>query len=414
MGHYLNRYWQPDGVGMTRVERMGGAYHPYIPHTLCDLGMTLEPACATSVARAQEALLQLDEKVRFLTVTEPLARIILRSEAISSSRIEGLEVPSGKLLVREELDRLGVPVRADSTEEQVLGNVRALQEGVTSFSEGMRVDLEAILSLNRMLLANTRLADYGGVLRTSQNWIGGNRVNPVGAAFVPPEPEEVGRLLDDLLRFVNESELPGVAIAALTHAQFETIHPFADGNGRTGRALVHLVLRSHGYERHVTSPVSLVLATMREDYLDRLSAYRCEGKGEAVQLSNAWVEFFSRCVTIACERAMSFESVLDDIRMGWRERTSFRANSAGDLLIDVLPGTPVVSIATAAQLIGRSYPATRQAVRSLEEAGILKQNSRNRKSGIYVAEEVVSALTTGLFRACSTVGALPTRHPSGL
>lgn len=392
MGIYLDRFWQPDGGGMNKAERMGGPYHPYLPDMLAGYEPKLSPSCAKAVADAQEALGKL-ELSGSLVDTEPLARMMLRAEAVSSSRIEGLEMPAGELLEYEELDRLGVEHRLDSTEAQVLGNLHTLVRGLECVSAGEPLTLDDIRELNRMLLVGTKLESRGGVIRSEQNWIGGNRINPVGAAYVPPESEEVPALMDDLVSFINQSELPPVAIAAIAHAQLETIHPFADGNGRAGRALIHLVLKKGGTTRATVPPVSLLLATDRERYIANLSAFRFEGnrdddRHEAV---NNWVEYFAKMTCEACARAAEFEGTLLGIKEKWLGKTSFRAGSAGSQLLDILLGTPAISIKTAQDLTGKSYPSARHAVNGLVGCGILRQNSKNRKSGIYVADDVVEA-----------------------
>lgn len=392
MGVYLDRFWQPDGGGMNKTERMGGAYYPYLPDTLADYELLLEPSCARAVSDAQEALGRLESSGSRID-TEPLARMMLRAEAVSSSRIEGLEMPAGKLLEYEELDRLGVGHRLDGAEAQILGNLHTLVDGLGRANAGEPLTVEEICELNRVLLVGTKLEGRGGAIRTEQNWIGGNRINPVGAAYVPPEPEVVPGLLEDLVAFVNRSELPPIATAAIAHAQLETIHPFADGNGRAGRALIHLVLKKGGTTRVTVPPISLLLATDRERYIANLSAFRFEGEGEADRRAavNGWVEYFARITYEACSRASQFEGTLRAVKEGWRERVSFREGSAGAQLLDMLLGTPVISIKTAQELTGRSYPAARGAVADLVEAGILKQNAKNRKSGIFVAGDVVEA-----------------------
>ncbi len=390
MGTYLDRFWQPDGGGMTKTERMGGPYHPYSPDVLSALDISLSPSCANAVATAQQSLSQLD-KYGTLTDTEPLARLLLRAEAVSSSRIEGLEMPAGKLLEYEELDRLGIDHRLDGTEAQVLGNLHALVEAVDDIAEKETLTTDDICALHVSLLKGTRLEQYGGIVRDSQNWVGGNRVNPVGAAYVPPEPGEVPALLEDLVTFANTSELPAVALAAVVHAQFETIHPFIDGNGRVGRALIHVILRHAKVARVTVPPVSLVLATDKERYIANLMAWRT-GEGEdKLAAANNWIEYFANTLSLACERAEAFENDLGQIRASWLEKTNFRAGSAGRQLIDILPGTPAISVKTAQALTGKSYPAALSAVKALEEAGILQQNAKNRKSGIYVANDVLMA-----------------------
>ena len=190
MGTYLTRYWTPDGYGMNKVERMGGAYHPYMPDRLVGFESAFSPSCVDAIARATEALVRLDGS-RALMDTEPVARILLMAEAVSSSRIEGLEMSASKLLEYEELDRLGANHPLDGTEVRMLGNLRALTNILGQVRQGAPVTLDLICEFNRMLLAGTRLEEVVGRLWKERNWIGGDRVNTVGAAYVPPIPDEV-------------------------------------------------------------------------------------------------------------------------------------------------------------------------------------------------------------------------------
>lgn len=203
--------------------------------------------------------------------------------------------------------------------------------------------------------------------------------------------------MDDLVSFCNTSLLPPVAKAAVAHAQLETIHPFIDGNGRTGRALIHVVLKQSNLADRVVPPISLILATDKSRYINNLAAFRTDDTATPTQdrrdAIDNWVEYFARACCLACERALAFEAHIASIQATWRERGSFRKNSAADMLIHALANNPVISIASAAQSIGRSNEAVRLAVHALEEAEILVQNAKNRKSGIYVARDILDAFT---------------------
>ena len=214
---------------------------------------------AADVADAEAALVRLDATAGALADTEALARLLLRAEAVASSRIEGLEVGGRRLLRAQAAHQLGEDPR-DVTAVEVLGNIEAMLWAVEAVPPGGAITVEIVLEGHRRLLAGTRLAEHGGRTRTVQNWIGGSDYNPCAAAFVPPPHELVDELLSDLSAFCNDDSLPAVAQAAIAHAQFETIHPFADGNGRTGRALIHLVLRRRGLAPRILPPVSLILA----------------------------------------------------------------------------------------------------------------------------------------------------------
>lgn len=410
MGSYLKRFWEPDGGGTNKAERMGGVYTPYLPDKLEGFDLSLDASCSSAVADAQQALAQLNNQGT-LTDTEPLARILLRAEAVSSSRIEGLEIPASKLLEYEELDRLGVKHRLDGVEAQVLGNIHSLTTAVEDIAMAGPLTVAGICSIHKALLKDTWLEHIGGILRTEQNWIGGNRINPVGAAYVPPEPDQVPSLLDDLVGFISTSSLPSVAIAAIAHAQFETIHPFADGNGRVGRAIIHIVLRRAGLCNITVPPVSLLLATDRERYIINLAAFRTISGEDRVTATNGWIEYFSRMLELSCKRALLFESKIKAIQQSWQDKTGFRAGSAGQQLVELLPGTPVISIKTAQALTQRSYPAARNAVEALVKAGVLRQNSKNRKSGIYVADDILDAFNVYERQLATLEGDTSTEKP---
>lgn len=395
MGRYETLFWLADGWGASRRDRQSGAYHPFVPDKLADRAFALPAATAGAVAQAQADIATLNTYGAHLSDTEPLARLILRSEALGSSRIEGLELGAQRLLEREALEELGVKVRIDSTEATVLNNISALQEGIEEAAREP-LDVPMICSMNRRLLADTPLAAYGGILRDRQNWIGGGSASPVGASYVPPRPELVADALEDLVRFVNSSPLPPVAIAAIAHAQFETIHPFVDGNGRTGRALVHAALQRGLGRPAIMPPVSLVMAADRPGYLHALEAYRHDDEDAASDLdrcTNDWIEYFSCAVSEACNRALQFEETLCALEQQWRAEVRPRANSAADVLLGKLACNPVLSISSAARLTGRSTEAARKALAQLVAAGVLTQNARNRKSNLYVATEAVDAFT---------------------
>ena len=397
MGRYARAVWESDAEGPTRRDRLGGVYHPYVPDFIANSEPSLSMDAARACEEAAVALSELDARTRYMATAESLSRILLRSEAISSSRIEGLEMNAQRLLEIEALDELGVGHRTDAVEAQVLANLQAMQEGIEAAARSGFIALEDLLRLHKELLASSRMREYGGKLRQTQNWIGGSWYHPLSAAYVPPQPQLVPALMDDLVAFLNFSRLPAIATAAVAHAQMETIHPFADGNGRMGRAIVHMVLRRSGLCQHAVVPVSLVLATEKPTYVSALSDYRFdEDDPHELTMSEAtsmWVEYFAHTLVRACGQARSFEERIGELRNSWQERVHPRADSATRLLLDVLVGNPVVSIASVVRLTGRSYPAARGAVRQLEGLGILVQSSKNRKSGLYVAREVLDEFT---------------------
>ena len=215
---------------------------------------------------------------------------------------------------------------------------------------------------------------------------------------MPPPPEYVPELMADLCSFCNEDSLPAVAQAALAHAQFETIHPFADGNGRTGRGLTQLVLRRRGLANRILPPVSLVLATWAKDYLAGLTATRYLGPatGNAAHEGlNLWIGRFASACIRAAQVAASFEERIQEMEGEWRARLGqVRAGSGTDLLLRALPGAPIVTVASAAELIDRSFPTANDAIARLTEAGVLNQITIGRRNRAFEAKEVIDAFTS--------------------
>jgi len=244
-------------------------------------------------------------------------------------------------------------------------------------------------------MTGTRLADQGGVVRDRQNWIGGSSYSPCRAEFVPPPPEAVMSLLEDLCGFCNQDELPAIAQAAIAHAQFETIHPFVDGNGRTGRALIHVILRRRGLAPRVLPPISLVLATWSDDYVNGLARTRYLGdpnEERAREGLNDWVALFAAASRRAVDDARLYEDRVGDLQAGWRAQLGrLRRGSAVDLLLGILPGMPVVTVGAAAAATGRSFQAANTAVGQLQRAGILRPVRIGRRNRAFEATELIDA-----------------------
>jgi Fic family protein len=315
---------------------------------------------------------------------------------VASSRIEGLEVGARRLLEAELLRGTGA-AHNDVNAAEVLGNIDAMVYGVEQVSAGDEIPVELLLEIHRRLFDGTHLAELGGRFRAQQNWIGGSGYNPCSASFVPPPPELVEELMDDLCTFCNDESLPAVAQAAIAHAQFETIHPFVDGNGRTGRALIHLVLRRRGLAIRVLPPVSLVLATWASAYVAGLTDYRHLGSptsGEAQHGVNAWIAQFAAACTRSVADASTFEARAMRIEDEWRARLgSVRRTSATDLLLRALPGAPVITVTSASALIGRSFRATNGAIARLVESGVLTQANIGRRNRAFRASDIIDAFT---------------------
>ncbi|MEO6318640.1 MAG: Fic family protein [Acidimicrobiales bacterium] len=365
-----------------------------MPDVLAGRDLQLSGSTAADVADAEVAIRDLNASVSTLADTEALARLLLRAEAVASSHIEGLAIGGRRLLRAEAASHLGEP-RIDVTAAEVLGNIAAMDFAVQHLAGDVTV--EGVLEMHRLLLADTDRGAQGGRVREEQNWIGGSSYNPCSAGFVPPPEEYVKDLLADLCAFMNDDHLPAIVQAAVAHAQFETIHPFGDGNGRTGRALIHVVLRRRGLAPAVVPPISLILATRAQDYLAGLSDYRYLGAPDhvkAVAGVNRWIGTFAAAAHRAALDAGTFEARIDALRADWRRRLGrVRAGSAVDGLLDRLPGTPILTVNTAAALVGRSLPATNEAIDRLVRARVLTQITVGRRNRAWEAAEVMDAFT---------------------
>jgi Fic family protein len=398
MSQVVKRRW-PSGLGssgLPRRDRRGCDYEAYIPDMLSGRAWVLHDYAAADVADAERAVTALNADASALTNTEALARLLIRTEAVASSKIEGLSIGARRLLHAEAKRRL-LGLDADEVATEILNNIEAMTAAIDAVGADAPIAVEIILDLHARLLAGTRLDEVGGQLRATQNWIGGSDYNPCSAEFVPPPPERVPDLIEDLIAFSNEDGLPAVAQAAIAHAQFETIHPFADGNGRAGRALMQMILRRRGLTARILPPISLVLASMSQSYVDGLmmTRYRGPATGKAaVEATSTWIGRFSAATSRACEQATGYERRASELVDDWRARLgTIRKGSATDRILGVLPGAPVLTIESAASLLSVSDKPAAEAIGRLEQAGILRQTKAGARNRTFECPEVIQAFT---------------------
>ena len=271
-----------------------------------------------------------------------------------------------------------------------------MQLAVNEVAAADEVTREHVLRIHAALMERTPTPQLAGRVRDTQNWIGGNDFNPCQAAFVPPPPDRVHELLEDLCVFINRDDLPGVLQAALVHAQFETIHPFIDGNGRTGRALIHVVFRRRGPATGFVPPVSLALATNTDSYVAGLTAYRYDGPFDGAAAQEArrdWVERFVTATRRATRDAEILRGGLLDLEARWRAVLHPRRRSAADKLLPLLISNPVVSSEDVARLTGVSVSAAYAAIEQVVAADILTPVSGSTRNRLFEARGVYQVLT---------------------
>lgn len=302
---------------------------------------------------------------------------------MASSRIEGVHL-SHKRLARAayQADR----GQRDRRAAEVLGNVEAMKHAIEIGTAGKPLTTSDIEDIHRTLLRFTEDADTAGVVRESQNWIGGNDYNPIGAAYVPPPSEYVRPVLDDVFAFATRTDLAPIVQAGIVHAQFETIHPFADGNGRVGRALIYAVLRRRGEIPNYVPPISLILAAEPKGYVGGLTLYR-----EADVSS--WIAQFADAATRAATEAERLADEIEQLQSTWLDDLGQpRRDAAVRQLISALPQQPVIDVAVAQTLTGKSHVAAGKALQELEGAGILQRLDQRRWGRVWECDQLLNLI----------------------
>ncbi len=355
-----------------------------MPAMIAGRGFAFDEDVVASIASATKALARLNTAEPRLTSLNALASALLRSESTASSRIEGLAI-SQKRLARAAFEDAGRAGK-DGKAAEILGNVEAMQRAIALGVAGTEISVDDIQDIHRTLLRFSVDRRIAGLLREEQNWIGGNDFNPIGAAYVPPPPEHVGPLLDDLCRFIARDDLAPIAQAAIVHAQFENIHPFVDGNGRVGRALIHTVLRRTGESINYVPPVSLVLAARQRSYVAGFGAF---SSGDV----NSWCDLFAASAERAVSEAERMASAIDERQADWLERLGNpRSDAVVRQLIANLPGQPVIDVSTASQLTGRSHVAVQNAISQLQDVGILSPLNERKWGRAWECDELLELL----------------------
>jgi Fic family protein len=376
--------WDPTLHAPARY-RKACRYDAFIPDTLVGLRLELSAEVAGAVSDAEQAIMSLNAIAE--PALGPLARLLLRTESIASSKVEGLQVGIRQLARGES--RLETGGNASATVLEVLGNIDAMQLAVDEAASADPLVVDHVTDIHRELMARSPRPDLAGAIRTVQNWIGGNDYNPCGADFVPPPPEHLGDLLEDLCVFMEDETLPPLVQAALAHAQFETIHPFDDGNGRTGRALIHVLLRRRGLAERYVPPISVILAIHRERYIHGLTRYRA---GDV----RSWIEDFAASTARAADLAKAYLRAVTDLMADWRSMLrggpAPRSDAAAWAIIDALPAHPVITAPVAQAATGRAKAAIHNAMEQLVEAGVLEPVSRGRRNRSYEASGLLDLL----------------------
>ncbi|MGQ0465212.1 MAG: Fic family protein [Sporichthyaceae bacterium] len=402
MASWEQATWRPDcDRPLPRSERRGGPYLSYVPDPVDGLALAVAGNLSRRVTAVERGIRSLNG--RGADNLAGVARFLLRSEAIASSRIEGI-TPSAQQVALAELGQSETVRGVSEQARMVANNMTVVRRATTELVESEVLTVGQIVELHRSLLPD-QPRHHG--LREVQNWIGGSDWSPIGADFVPPNADRVPALMSDLVDYINGAAHSPLIQAAVVHAQFETVHPFTDGNGRVGRALIHTVLARRGLTERAVLPISLVLATLRDRYVAGLTAFRHSSPPasvEAHEAVNAWLDLFVQAAAVAVEQSEDLIERIDELREDWSQRLAAhrtsvglrptpRADSAVARLLHQLPEAPVVTATTLARILGVSFPAASSALDELRGAGIVRTKSVERGATAYLAREVLDLIT---------------------
>ena len=372
----------------VRVATVGEAVQAFVPPPLPPEPPVRLHELQALLDRANQALGRLDGISSVLPDASLFLYMYVRKEALLSSQIEGTQSSLSELLRFEDDHKAGVPVR---DVEEVSNYVAALSHGIRRLAD-LPVSTRLIREVHGILLATGRgSARELGEFRRSQNWIGGTR--PGNARFVPPPQDRVGELMSDLELFAHDdiSALPFLVKVGLIHVQFETIHPFLDGNGRVGRLLITLLLCAHGVLKAPVLYLSLYFKRHRDEYYALLQAVRTKGDWEA------WLRFFLEGVGETADQAVETAQELMQLFGRDRQRIEALGRPAASALRvhEHLKERLLGTVAGMANRLGLSAPTIAKSLRHLESLGVVKETTGRRRGRVFVYDAYLNVLAQG-------------------
>ena len=372
------------GYGRQNVRaelRQSGEYQAAIPAELANLEVSLPSRVLADAEDASQEIVRFDAELG--DEIAPFASVLLRSESAASSKIENLTASARAIA---EAETLGHSTRRNAS--MIVANTAAMQAAVALAD---RIDGDAILAMHAALM-NASNPDIAGKWRTEQVWIGGGDFGPRGADFIAPQHSRVPGAIDDLIQFAGRDDISVLPQIAIAHAQFETIHPFPDGNGRTGRALIQAMLRNKRLTRQVTVPVSAGLLTDTDSYFQALNAYR-EGDPAAI------VERLSVASILAVDNGRHLVTDLRTIRESWASKITARRDSAVHRIADLLIKRPVVNARLLTRELNIPMSNVYRYLDPLIDAGVMVEFTDQSRNRAWRAPEVLAALDAFAQRA---------------
>ncbi|HEY3015310.1 MAG TPA: Fic family protein [Nocardioides sp.] len=371
--------WRQTTRGGTVDDRKLSEVTVSLPPRIANQTVSVSPSCVVAMEEALHEVTALDESHG--GELEALGSLLLRTESVASSKIEQIEASVDDYLRALHGSRANVSASsmADATD--------ALVALVGSVSRGDEIGVAAVLAAHRVLMADDPSErTFAGRFRDMQNWIGGSDHSPRNALYVPPPPDTVTDYMDDLMTFANRDDVPVVAQAAIVHAQFESIHPFTDGNGRIGRALINTVLRRRGATSRVVVPLASALVAHRDRYFDVLGDYR------AGDLESLVMELSRSALAAAAESRLTAVRI-SELPARWSAEVGpIRRGSALARLLDGLTSSPAVTAEGAHSLIGGPLTSVYSAIDRLVDAGVLRPLTDRKRNQVWGVVALVDEL----------------------
>jgi len=364
----------PDDLALvpkSRRRKILPTYEAAVPANIAALPVEIPAQLARRIAEVEVSLARFDQAQA--ARDWPLPALLLRSESSSSSQIERLTSSVRNVALAE------LSSKAPSNALLIAGNVAAMREALGQSGD---IGIDSICAIHDALMRGTR--EEPG-LRKEQVWIGGSPYSPHGATFVPPHADLVRPCLEDLVAFGAREDISPIAKAAIFHAQFETIHPFTDGNGRTGRALLHRILARDEVLLHAMLPVSAGLLHDVERYMGALDTYH-DGAVEPM------IECLADALELAAVIGSRIASDVDEVLGGWASANTDRSGSASHRLPALLVEQPVVDVAFVASRLGITDRAARNLVETACERGILAKMGNAKRGAFYQAPDLIAVL----------------------
>jgi Fic family protein len=374
---YETQTWTPTDRGFfsrSEMRRQRGLYQSIVTPLLADWQPRLPAAVAADVEDGTRALVEFDLHALSTLGAEspalgPMSAILLRTESSSSSQIENLTTSARQLALAE----IGLSDKPNAN--TVVGNVRAMEAAVRLSD---RIETATILTMHRELMAHQPgFERHAGRFREELVWIGRDNAGPLGADFVAPQYERVPAAVQDIVEFADRDDLPVLVQVSVAHAQFETIHPFVDGNGRTGRALAQAMLRSKRLVEHVTVPISAGLLTDTSTYFDALNAFR---EGDAGPIVHRFADASRFAATTGRTLVDDLAAQLADAR---EKLAGVRAHAAVWKVLPTLVGQPIVNTRYLTSELGMNDAAALRALEVLADRQILVERTGFQRNRIW-------------------------------